>query len=173
MQDFKTEFSKHETIFIYGSPEAQRFTEYENMGISSDDMMLTVKLMNKYNIPFTFEKNDYVYDGNVLSLGNLDSFHAVCHEIGHFLVAPEKYKKCVNYGLGAALQDILHDSPETRGIIESHYEDFLAGIFGIYLEYSHGKDISITIGNIGNDEKIPAHELDEVMQYFMDRGMLF
>lgn len=152
-ENFLDYITNRDFIFINNYEE---FVSQSYSPMTNIDFINSIFLLNKYNIPYTLSPNsNYVWDGKILDFSKIRSFHILCHEIGHYISSLPSMRKNPNYGLGSSSEDLVFDLTENFDMKNQkennlcHNYDILAGIIGIYLEYIHGKDISIAIGDLG------------------------
>ena len=163
---FINTFLSHKTIFYSNSESLDRFINYQYTPILKRHNDFLIDICRFYNIPITKERQQYIWDGKCLDITQRSSFHWQMHEVGHFLLCPLQFRHFIDYGLGPG------GSYNAETIRNDISEDIYAGIFGLYLEFMVGDDISITIGNIGVDEILDREFLSECFDYFVKLNII-
>lgn len=147
-------------MFEWNSTDGNRFDNYTHAPMTEMGYQNAIMMLHHFKIPYYITRTgDYTYDGHAIDLTKLSNFHAICHEIGHYLVCPPEYISRINYGLGSAGSDICDDEDNSADLMERDdyneisHEDIYAGVLGQYLFYICGGNITITSGDLGCDEE--------------------
>jgi len=170
VEKYITTFLQYKTMLTDPSPECDRYESYRNMPISPKHNKIFTEITNFYNVPVTYKRQKYIWNGKELDVTQTPSFHCMMHEVGHFLMCPKEYRTHIDYGLGSpTFGGVKVSRPDGDDHVE---EDILASIFGIYLEFLVGDDIEITIGDVGVDDQLTHEFLSECFQHYYDLGII-